>query len=145
MAESSTQYLTSWIEVDNRNDFPIQNIPFGVFKKAQNGFAHHIATRIGNSVIDLYRIASKGYFNDCGINDIEVFNQSSLNIFAGLGKAVTRKVRNKISDLFRINNPVIRDNYVLRNEILTPVDEVEMLLPIDVTDFTDFNSSLENV
>jgi len=144
MAESSTQYLTSWIEVDNRNDFPIQNIPFGVFKKAQNGFAHHIATRIGNSVIDLYRIASKGYFNDCGINDIEVFNQSSLNIFAGLGKAVTRKVRNKISDLFRINNPVIRDNYVLRNEILTPVDEVEMLLPIDVTDFTDFNSSLEH-
>jgi fumarylacetoacetase len=144
MAESNTQYHTSWIEVDNRNDFPIQNIPFGVFRKAQNGFAHHVATRIGNSVIDLYRIASKGYFDDCGIIDIEVFNQSSLNSFAGLGKDVTRKVRNKISDLFRINNSVIRDNYVLRNEILTPVDEVEMLLPVDVTDFTDFNSSLEH-
>ena len=144
MPESNTQYLSSWIDVDDQNDFPIQNIPFGVFRKIQNGFAHHIASRIGNSVIDLYRIATKGYLDDCGIIDVEVFNQPSLNAFAGLGQSVVRKVRKRISELFSSNNPLLRDNYVLRNEILTPVDEVEMLLPVEVTDFTDFNSSMEH-
>ncbi|MDP4240761.1 MAG: fumarylacetoacetate hydrolase family protein, partial [Bacteroidota bacterium] len=145
MQESNAQYLTSWIEVDEQSDFPIQNIPFGVFRKIHNGFAHHLATRIGNNVIDLYRIASKGYFEDCGIIDIEVFNQPSINAFASLGRPVQRNVRRRISELFRINNPVIRDNYVLRNEILIPVDEVEMLLPVEITDFTEFSSSLEHV
>jgi fumarylacetoacetase len=144
MQESNAQYLTSWIEVDDNNDFPIQNIPFGVFRKIQNGFAHHVATRIGNSVIDLYRVASKGFFEDCGIIDIEVFNQGSLNLFASLGQTVQRKIRKKIAELFSINNPILRDNYVLRNEILTSIDEVEMLLPVEVADFTDFNSSLEH-
>ncbi len=144
MQESNAQYLTSWIEVDDNNDFPIQNIPFGVFRKIQNGFAHHVATRIGNSVIDLYRVASKGFFEDCGIIDIEVFNQGSLNHFASLGQTVHRKIRKKIAELFGINNPILRDNYVLRNEILTSIDEVEMLLPVEVADFTDFNSSLEH-
>jgi len=144
MQESNAQYLTSWIEVDDNNDFPIQNIPFGVFRKIQNGLAHHVATRIGNSVIDLYRVASKGFFEDCGIIDIEVFNQGSLNLFASLGQTVQRKIRKKIAELFSINNPILRDNYVLRNEILTSIDEVEMLLPVEVADFTDFNSSLEH-
>jgi fumarylacetoacetase len=144
MQESNAQYLTSWIEVDENNDFPIQNIPFGVFRKIQNGFAHHIATRIGDSVIDLYRVASKGFFEDCDIIDIEVFNQGSLNLFASLGQTVQRKIRKKIAELFSINNPILRDNYILRNEILTSIDEVEMLLPVEVADFTDFNSSLEH-
>src|SRR5664280_1118969 len=106
MQESNAQYLTSWIEVDENNDFPIQNIPFGVFRKIQNGFAQHVATRIGNSVIDLYRVASKGFFEDCGIIDIEVFNQGSLNLFVGLGQTVQRKIRKKIAELFSINNPI---------------------------------------
>ena len=144
MQESNAQYLASWIEVDDNNDFPIQNIPYGVFRKIQNGFAHHLATRIGDSVIDLYKIASKGYFDDCGIVDAEVFNQVSLNNFATLGRTVQRKIRKRITDLFSNNNPIIRDNYVLRNEILTSINEVEMLLPIEVADFTDFNSSLEH-
>lgn len=144
MQESNAKYLTSWIEVDDNSDFPIQNIPFGVFRKIQNGFAHHVGTRIGNSVIDLYRIASKGFFEDCGIIDIEVFNQGSLNKFAGLGQTVHRKIRKKITELFSINNPILRDNYVFRNEILTSIDEVEMLLPVEVADFTDFNSCLEH-
>ena len=144
MIESNAPYLSSWIEVDEKNDFPIQNIPFGVFRKIHNGFANHAATRIGDSVIDLYCIASKGYFDDCGIKDIEVFNQPSLNAFVRLGQAVVRQVRKRISELFRTDNPVLRDNYVLRNEILAPVNDVEMLLPLEVGDFTDFNSSMEH-
>ena len=144
MIESNATYLSSWIEVDEESDFPIQNIPFGVFRKMHNGFANHAATRIGDSVIDLYRMASKEYFDDCGITDIEVFNQPSLNGFARLGQTVTRNIRKRISELFRTDNPVLRDNYVLRNEIITPVQEVEMLLPVEVADFTDFNSSMEH-
>ena len=145
MLESNAPYLSSWIEVDEQNDFPIQNIPFGVFRKPQNGFAHHAATRIGNTVIDIYRIASKGYFDDCGITNIEVFNQPSLNEFIRLGLTVVRNIRNRVSELFRSNNPVLRDNYILRSEILTSVNDVEMFLPIEVGDFTDFNSSMEHV
>jgi fumarylacetoacetase len=144
MIDTNAAHLNSWIEVDPNSDFPIQNLPFGVFKKKKNGFTGHLATRIGDLVIDLYYIAKNGFFDDCGIIDIEVFNRISLNDFIGLGQPVWKSVRKKLSELFTYSNPLLRDNYLLRSEILVPIEDIEMLLPVAIGDFTDFNSSLEH-
>lgn len=144
MTDLTAAHLNSWIEVDQNSDFPIQNLPFGVFKKKKNGFSGHIATRIGDTVIDLYLITINGFFEGCGITNPEVFNRTSLNDFISLGQPVWRSVRKKLSELFRINNPLLRDNYLLRSDILIAVEDVEMLLPVTIGDFTDFNSSLEH-
>ena len=52
----------SWIKYDSNSDFPIQNIPFGVFKTNKNEF--HIASRIGDTIISLKNLEKYGFFED---------------------------------------------------------------------------------
>ncbi|MBW6482916.1 MAG: fumarylacetoacetase [Vicingaceae bacterium] len=125
--------LTSWIPVPENSDFPIQNIPFGVAKFGKKTF---VATRIGNTIIDLHKIAKLGYFDV----DAEVFNSQKLNKMMLLGKLFTRQVRNEISDIFNSENKEAQANAKIQ-EALYSVDEVVMLMPVRVGDYTDFYSS----
>jgi fumarylacetoacetase len=134
--------LKSWIDVELNSDFPIQNIPFGVFSE-KYGKAK-CASRIGNYVIDLYALADLGYFDDLDIEDLRVFKQESLNDFIALGKPVWRAVRDRISELFEENNPEIRDNSNDKARILHHIVEVDMHMPVKVGDYTDFYSSIEH-
>lgn len=134
MIKANDPSIKSWIDVPNKSDFPIQNIPFGIAKKNNETF---VATRIGNKVINLYKIAQLGYFTSI---DKEAFNSSSLNNFMDLGKVVTRNVRETISDIFNINNEDSKKSNELK-EAIYGNDEVEMLLPVEIGDYTDFYSS----
>lgn len=133
----------SWIEVKPDNDFPLYNIPFGVFRAP--GIKGHAATRIGDTLIDLYALAKNNYFQEDNI-DPEVFNQEILNPFISLGKPAWTAVRNRIIDLFTAGNAYkyMRDERGSFNEILFEADKVEMLLPVRVGDYTDFYSSIEH-
>ncbi len=125
--------IKSWIEIPDNSDFSIQNIPFGVVKHNGNVF---VATRIGNTVVNLYGVAKLGHFN---IDD-EVFNTSRLNDFMLLGKQVTRDVRNEISNIFNAQNETAQNKQELK-ALLIDADAVEMLMPLEVGDYTDFYSS----
>lgn len=127
----------SWIEVAADSDFPIQNIPFGIFKTADK--SPRLATIIGDRVIDLQNLAALGYFDELDI-EIEVFAQSYINDFMALGKAKTSAVRDRIAELFDANNAALRET----KNILHPVATVELLMPIKVGDYTDFYSSREH-
>jgi fumarylacetoacetase len=142
MIKANDPNLKAWIDVPVGNDFPIQNIPFGVIRK-QNGKVR-CATRIGNYAIDLFALAKFGYLDGLGISRLKVFKKESLNEFIALGKPVWSGVRKRISDLFEQGNPHIRDNAEEKSKILIPVDEVEMLMPVEVGDYTDFYSSIEH-
>ncbi len=142
MIKANDPKLTSWVEVDKGSDFPIQNIPFGVIKD-KNGKVR-CASRIGNYVIDLYELASLGYFDDVGINDLRVFKKETLNDFIAFGKPAWRAVRNKISELFEEENSIIKDNPEQKARILSHILDVEMLMPVQVGDYTDFYSSIEH-
>ena len=133
--------LKSWIDVDLNSDFPIQNIPFGVFLTKDDVIT--IGTRIGNYAIDLSALQQLGYFDGIDLHD-DVFLQDSLNDFITLGKKTWRHVRNRISDIFRHDNPALRDNPTQRDAVLFPMDEVEMQLPVIIGDYTDFYSSKEH-
>lgn len=125
--------LKSWIQVPENSDFPIQNIPFGIAKHGKKIF---VATRIGNTVINLYRLSKLGYFDV----DVEVFNSQKLNKMMLLGKKFTRQIRNEISDIFNIENTAAQQNEKIK-EALVNIDEVTMLMPVRVGDYTDFYSS----
>ena len=77
--------MKSWVEVREGSDFPLQNIPFGIFQI--EGSSPHAATRIGDTVIDLYGLAKQGLINDQEFPS-EVFNNPVLNNFIELGKPV---------------------------------------------------------
>ena len=88
--------LSSWIKVEQNSDFPIQNLPFGIYSDKTT--KHHLCSAIGNYAIDLYELANHGYLNILNINN-EVFNNTYLNEFIELGKDVARALRDRLSDL----------------------------------------------
>lgn len=131
----------SWLNVSKDSDFPIQNIPFGVFLTKDDIIT--IGTRIGDYAIDLGAMQQLNYFEGIELTD-DMFMQDTLNDFISDGKKTWRLVRNRIGDIFDINNPVLRDNPQHRDIIIFNMDEVEMQLPVLIGDYTDFYSSREH-
>lgn len=139
MLESSVSpLLRTWVNVPANSDFPIQNIPFGVFLTPYDVVT--IGTRIGDTAIDLGAMHRLGYFEGVALAD-DIFMQDSLNDFISDGKKTWRLVRNRIAEIFDIDNPVLRDNVAHREAILFDLEEVEMQLPVRIGDHTNFYSS----
>jgi fumarylacetoacetase len=130
--------LKTWIEVPENSDFPIQNIPFGII--VTDGDSPRVATRIGDYAIDLKVLFDFGYLSDLhfGLAD---FDTDKLNSMMLKGKEGTRNLRNRISELFEVSNNDLQANDNHLKQALIPIDEVEMLLPVAVGDYTDFYSS----
>lgn len=131
----------TWIEVTRDSDFPIQNIPFGVFLTRDDIIT--IGTRIGDFAIDLGALHQLGYFADIPLTD-DIFLQDTLNDFIADGRKTWRLVRNKIAELFDKNNALLRDNTEHRERVIFAMEEVEMQLPVDIGDYTDFYASKEH-
>jgi len=131
----------SWIEYNKNNDFPIQNIPFGIFSTPNS--PKTLGTRIGDWAIDINALYQLHYFDQINI-DGDVFRQNTLNDFIALGRKTTREIRNRIAEIFDIENPTLRDNNDHKKQILFPIDDVKMHLPIQIGDYTDFYSSREH-
>jgi fumarylacetoacetase len=131
----------SWIPVPKNSDFPIQNIPFGVFITKDDVIT--IGTRIGNCAIDMGALQQLGYFEGIDLTD-DMFMQDTLNDFISDGKKTWRLVRNRLAELFDENNPKLRDNKAHKDVVIFKVEDIEMLLPVQIGDYTDFYSSKEH-
>jgi len=131
--------LKSWVEVPSNSDFPIQNIPFGVFKTESNP-SPRICSAIGNYVIDLAILSDMSLFDDLDISP-EVFRTDSLNPLMALGKAKNSAFRRRIVELLSESNVQQKEQSW---HFLHPMEKVEMLLPVKIGDYTDFYSSMEH-
>jgi fumarylacetoacetase len=132
---------SSWLHVDIHSDFPIQNIPFGVFLTRDDIIT--IGTRIGDTAIDLGALHQLGYFDGIPLTD-DMFLQDNLNDFIADGRKTWRAVRNRIAELFDDNNPTLKSNVKHKEIVLFRLDEIEMQLPVQVGDYTDFYASKEH-
>lgn len=140
MIKANNPALKSWVDVPKGSDFPIQNLPFGVFKTP--GLRPRLCTAIGEYVADLYVLAEHGFFDDLGIESA-LFYQPYLNDFIELGQAKTRAVRNRLSEILDDDFDEW-DASQLADYFLHKQAEVDMLLPVRVGDYTDFYSSREH-
>ncbi|MEX0273275.1 MAG: fumarylacetoacetase [Flavobacteriaceae bacterium] len=131
----------TWLPVSDKTDFPIQNIPFGVFLTRDDIIT--IGTRIGDFAIDLGALHQLGYFEGIPLTE-DIFLQDTLNDFISDGKKTWRLVRNRISEIFDSNNPELQKNEDHKKVVLFSMDEVEMKLPVAIGDYTDFYSSREH-
>lgn len=132
--------LSSFISVDADSDFPIQNLPFGIFST----HAHpnkRVGVAIGEFVLDIAVIEAADLLR---VQVNPVFNQATLNSFIALGKPVWQEARKKISELLRADHSRLRDDAALRAKALIPMHEVQMHMPIQVSGYTDFYSSREH-
>ena len=122
----------TWIQTPQKTDFPIQNIPFGVFLTRDDIIT--IGTRIGDTAIDLGALHQLGYFDGIPLTD-DIFLQDSLNDFISDGKKTWRLVRNRIAEIFDAENDTLKNNEAHRKIVLFTLDEIEMQLPVTVGDY----------
>lgn len=143
MNTSLNSQLRSFIPVAPDSHFPIQNLPYGVFKPKAGGLPR-IGVAIGEMILDLRVLAEAGLFNGPALAGQSVFEQATLNAFMALGHAAWREARQTLTHLLEANTPTLRDNAPLRDAALLPQASVEMLLPATIGDYTDFYSSREH-
>ncbi|ERN01661.1 fumarylacetoacetase isoform X2 [Amborella trichopoda] len=135
--------LKSFIDVHPDSHFSLQNLPYGVFKPGKEQKAR-IGVAIGEYVLDLSAIAGAGLFNEPLLKDSECFFQNSLNMFLALGRPAWKEARATIQRLLSADEPTLRDNASLRERSLFSMDQVELLLPAAIGDYTDFFSSMHH-
>lgn len=136
-----TRQLKSFIEVAQDSDFPIQNLPYGVFSETAEG-TRRIGVALGEWVVDLAALEAHGYL--ALQSGEQYFNQPTLNKFIDSGKSSWSKVRAELQKLLSADNAELRDNSALREQVFFKQANVTLHLPVHVPGYTDFYSSKEH-
>src|SRR5437588_1802456 len=129
--------LQSFIDVPPDSDFPIQNLPYVIFKP--NDGAARPGVAIGELILDLSVVEELGHFRD--VTAQRIFASDSLNAFMAFGRPVWKKTRQVLQKLLSAENGTLRDNTELRARAFHKQNEVTMQLPARIGDYTDFYSS----
>ncbi|MBX9929872.1 MAG: fumarylacetoacetase [Gemmatimonadaceae bacterium] len=136
--------LRSWVESANAplHDFPIQNLPFGVFR---HDFEERprVGIRIGDAVLDLRVAVQQGWFD--GVNPAvrDALSAWSLNALMALGRTELRRVREIAQAMLRVDGVAAaraRD----AEGLVVPITRVGMCLPAEIGDYTDFYASVHH-
>jgi fumarylacetoacetase len=131
--------MQSFLDIPHHSDFTLHNIPFGVYSKDGHFAA---CTRVGDTIIDLNQCAHTRIFDGLSLPK-GIFNKSTLNDFISLGKQTTSEVRKLIQEALTIGG--FLDNDIFKGtSVFIPNDQVKMVLPILIGDYTDFYSSKEH-
>lgn len=141
MIAANNPSLQSWVEVPAQSDFPIQNLPFGIVKTGQ--LSPRVATRIGNFAVDLKALFVLGYLENLPF-ELSDFDAPLLNPMMKRGKKAIRDLRNRISKLLDAAHSDLQKNEHHVQQALIPMDQVQMCMPVEIGDYTDFYSSREH-
>ncbi|NNE54638.1 MAG: fumarylacetoacetase, partial [Flavobacteriales bacterium] len=106
MIAANNPALKSWVEVSSESDFPIQNLPFGIFKTDQ--LSPRVGVAIGDQLLDLKTLHVLGYLENLPFS-IADFDTDTLNALMRKGKNGTRELRNRISKLLRSDVPDLKN------------------------------------
>ena len=148
--------LKSFINVSPDSDFPIENLPFGVFKPRE-GHAR-VGVAIGDLILDLAVLEELEFFSDVVAAAVPsgrnrrnlppetpaattLFASDALNAFMALGRPAWKKTRDILQKLLSAETGTLRDNEELRARAFHKQNEVTMQLPARIGDYTDFYSS----
>ena len=129
--------LKSWIETANATDidFPIQNLPFGVFRPRASRDAFRIGVAIGNQILDLEHCRRAGLLETLSDGVLAAVSAGELNPLMALGSTAASSLRTRVSSLLRVGAPA-------RGELLVSMEDAEMALPATIGDYSDFYASI---
>ncbi|KXX67920.1 fumarylacetoacetase [Flammeovirga sp. SJP92] len=129
--------IKSWVNVPNNSQFPIQNLPYGIFSTSTKSKRAGIA--IGEQILDLVEVAQLGHFDAFIDEAVTLFSNAILNPFMSLGKEVHKKVRSTVFELLKEGNTSLEGK-----NVLVAQNEASLHLPVQIGDYTDFYSSEEH-
>jgi len=127
---------TSFVEVDANSDFPIQNLPYGVFSTSSQ--EPHVGVAIGKKILDLTRAEQDGFLK--GTSGHPLFDQPRLNTFMQAGRQEWTHIRQQVFNHLKSGSD-LSNNQELQDQLLVNMEDATLHLPVDVKEFTDFYSS----
>jgi len=136
--------LRSWIPSANgaSTDFPIQNLPFGIFKRAGTTEQPRAGVGIGDQIVDVSACAAAGLLTDDAAKAADCCRECALNSLLALGRDATRVLRRALSDLLRSGSPQFERDHAIAQRILVARSDAELSLPARIGDYTDFYASI---
>jgi len=144
MNETHNPELRSWIDSANSPaaEFPIQNLPFGVFRRRDHADAR-VGIAIGDRILDVTACLREGLLGDAAAEAAETCAEPALNGLMSLGRRHWSALRLSLSRLLRDESPDLRD-HPHRDAVVLPMDQAEILLPCSIGDYTDFYASVHH-
>ena len=138
--------MTSWVASANRagTDFPIENLPYGVFRSPGKADAPRVGVAIGDRVLDIGRCGQNGLFEGAADFAASACQAPSLNYLMSLGAPHWHALRARITELLSEGCPDLQQDEGLIAAALIPMDEAEMFLPCEIGDYTDFYASIHH-
>jgi fumarylacetoacetase len=141
MIAANNPNLKSWVSVPENSDFPIQNLPFGII--GNHILSKRVSVRIGDYALDLKVLAELGYLKETGFDSSD-FDAPFLNPMMKKGKLAVRKLRYRISELLLDSSTSLQNNPSQIEHVLHLISTVEVSMPVEIGDYTDFYSSKEH-
>ena len=134
---STSKHPRSWVSSANDHpDFPLQNLPFGVFTRP--GFSRRGGVAVGNCIFDLQVAVEADLFDGAARVAAESASRGQLNDFFALGASPRRALRSQLLSLLDENSPQRERLQALGETLLVPMSNCQMHLPAQVGDYTDF-------
>ena len=145
--DTTNPSLRSWVESANNSggDFPIQNLPFGIFRRRGTTETPRAGVAIGDSIVDISACLAAGLLDDApevARQAAKVCSQPTLNQLMSLGTSARRALRGALSDL--LSEKVITHKRQTAQHALVKQSEAELFLPAAVGDYTDFYASVHH-
>lgn len=133
----------SWVASANgaQTDFPIQNLPFGVFR--DQGLAR-AGVAIGNAILDLRAVRAKGLLAGRAADAAQAAEAPTLNALMALPPEDVSALRAALSALLCEGGPQAARAQSIAGDILVPMERVQLLLPADIRGYSDFLTSREH-
>lgn len=134
--------LRSWVSAANapESDFPIQNLPFGVFRFRGTAESPGVGVAIGDRVLSLTACARLGLLTGDAARVARFAVDDSLNRMMAEGRTAARALRGALVELLREESPARAH----ASAITVPLADVELLPPVRVGDYTDFYASIHH-
>lgn len=134
--------LQSWVSSANAPDgaFPIQNLPFGRFRRAGSGEAWRIGVAIGDLILDLRHAAERGSWTPEVAQALQALAEGDLNRHMALPSASRRRVRATLSSALQLDSA--RQSSL--SSCLLAQSAAQMAVPCAIGDYTDFYTGIHH-
>src|SRR5688500_18261400 len=124
---------TSWVEsARGHADFPLQNLPFGVFRTRDDDEPPRVGVAIGDAILDVTACHDEGRFTGAAEHAAEACAAPTLNSLMAVSSADRSELRRQVSDLLDAESPAWKANRRLGDRLLVAMADAELLLPASI-------------
>ena len=135
--------LTSWVDsAQGHTEFPIQNLPFGIFRKRDSNAAPVVGIAIGDQILDVRAAHSLAPFSGAAAVAADACDSASLNSLMALDREHWTALRAQVSSFLAVDSPKVRSGRAAAERALVSMTDAELFLPAQIGDYTDFYASV---